>query len=73
VSARVRDTTQGVYIQMKTSYVISMYIEQAWEKCKRAKTCDETDQYSEKIDTLYDILGVVSKFERSLLVQNDID
>ena len=50
-----------------------MYIEQAWEKCKHAKTCDETDEYSEKIDNLYDILGVVSKFERSLLAQLDVD
>ena len=58
---------------MKTSDVISMYIEQAWEKCKHAKTCDETDEYSEKIDNLYDILGVVSKFERSLLAQLDVD
>lgn len=50
-----------------------MYIEQAWEKCMHAKTCDETDEYSEKIDNLYDILAAVSKFERSLLAQLDVD
>jgi hypothetical protein len=58
---------------MKASDTIYMYIEKAWKGCKHAKTTKETDDYSNQIDNLYNILGEVSKFERSLIIELDVD
>jgi hypothetical protein len=53
--------------------LIALYIQRAWEKCAHAETPDLTDECSEVIDSLYDILAQVSDYERSLIATLDVD
>lgn len=58
---------------MRSSDAISVYIQRLWAGCARARTADETEEFSEKIDNLYDILAEVSRYERSLIAALSVD
>lgn len=71
-SAHTSDSSTGRY-KMPNRDIISAYIMQMWNKCANAKTVELTEEYSDKIDILYDILAEVSNYERSLVATPSVD